>query len=367
MPKLWKKNGVAKNNSDLEEADLSKLAISKPTVVYFPGQLTTDDNHNFISMDLNDVKRIFHDMPEPPQVYLWSHPEEHSPEKKMSLTSLFRTAVHKLSLRRLEMPADRDLKSLFRLAAYKLSFHTSSISETDDLAQKLVMPLVSNAEGQRLSFEEAQKNLRNLTFVGYCYGGLAAQGVYNAARGMMRKAGYSKEETRKLLKEIVLVSFGTFSEPKEEQNRYTTVSLLYNDDNPIGKKELLMHPVHKAFSRFSRRLKIEQLSDSSILVSATAMGSWWDRDKETQKEVIENVQLPRWHKDAFNHFFTDYVSTNDKSNQFSRIVPYALMNAVNRKDTVSPMDLLKVPPGLEKTPEAASYKRKIARAAGHKM
>ena len=184
---------------------------------------------------------------------------------------------------------------------------------------------------------------------------------------MMRKAGYSRKETRTLLKEIVLVTFGSFSEPKEERNRYTTISLLYNDDSPIGKKELLMHPVHKAFSRFSRRLKIEQLSETSILVSATAMGRWSDRDKETQKEVIENVQLPRWRKDAFNHFFTDYVNTNDNSNQFSRMVHYALLNAVSRKETVSPMSLLKTPAGVEKTPAVTSYERKIARASAQIM
>jgi len=361
MPKLWKKTGDAKNNSDLSEVDTSKPIISGPTLVFFPGQITPDDNPANISKDLNDVKNIFRDLPNPPQVYLWSHPED--TERTRALAPRFRAAVYKLSLHKISVPTtSKDLTSFFRLVAYNSSFHRSSTPIARDLTKSLIMPLVSNTEGKRLSFEEAQKNIRNLTFLGYCMGGYAAQGVYNAARKMLRKAGYSRKETRKLLREIVLVTFGTISEPKKEDHRYTTISLIYNDDTMLRAKNRLWHPLSRAFSRSSPRLKVKQLSKSSILVSATLMGKKRDQHKETQKEVIENVHLRPWRKKAFNHFLADYVNSNDKSSQFSRIVQYALINAINRKDTVRPVDLLAPPAAQEKTPEITRYERKIAKA-----
>ena len=358
MPKLWKKTGDAKNNSDIVEVDPAQLAISKPTIVYFPGQITPDDAHDEISRNLNDVKKIFCDLPEPPQVYLWSHPEDTRTTR--ALAPIFCTAVNKLSLGKVNPPTKgSDLTSLSRYLAYKLSFHRSSTVAAENLAQNLIMPLATNAEGKPLPFDEAQKNLRNLTFMGYCIGGFAVQAVYNAAQKMLRKAGYSRKEARALLQEIVLVTIGTFSEPKKEENRYTTVSFIYNDDSMTGAKDKVFHPLHRAFSRSNQRLQVSKLSDSSIIVSGAIMGKKGD---QSQEEVIEGVLLPAWRKGAFNHFFADYVNTNDNTHQFSRIVQYALTNAVNRNGTVKPGDLLKAPAALEKTPEVARYERKITQA-----
>ena len=356
MPKLWKKTGDAKNNSDLVEVDPSQLVISKPTVIFIPGQITPDDAHDEISRNINDVKNIFQDMPEPPQVLLWSHLEDTKTTR--ALAQQFRAAVHKLT--KITPPTTgNDLTSFSRFVAYRFSFQHSSTPAARNLAQKLILPLVTTADGKPLPFDEAQKNLRNLTLMGYCSGGFAAQLLYNAARKMMRKAGYSRKETRSLLQEIVLITIGTFSEPQKEENRYTTVSFLYNDDSIISMKDKLLHPLRRIFSRSSQRLNIKNLSDTSVLVSAAVLGK--KRDKE-QKEVIEGVQLPAWRRGAFNHFFADYVNSNDNSSQFARIVPYTLINAVNRKETVSPEDLLKAPATLEKTPEVARYERKITQA-----
>ena len=111
--KLWKKTSDAKNNSDVVEVDTSQLAISKPTVVYFPGQITPDDAADEISRDLNDVKKIFANLPAPPQVYLWSHPEDSKTTRV--LAPVFCTAVNKLSLGKVTIPTKgSDLTSLSR-------------------------------------------------------------------------------------------------------------------------------------------------------------------------------------------------------------------------------------------------------------
>jgi hypothetical protein len=128
----------------------------------------------------------------------------------------------------------------------------------------------------------------------------------------------------------------------------------------LHKKDQWLHPLRSVFAQFDRRLKIKELSASSLLVTATVMTSQIDRNKH--KNVIEGVRLPPWQKDAFNHFLSDYVNSNDNTSQVSRIVQYSLINAVNRKGPVRPMSLMKAPPLAGKTPEVARYDRKIAAA-----
>lgn len=359
MPKLWKKTGSAKNNSDLVEIEASQLTVSGPTVVYFPGQLTSDNNRDFISIDLNDINELFQGLPSPPQVYLSSLPET-PPQKSLSLSSLFRAAVHNFSFHRLPKPTANDASSMGRRIRYHFSRACSSSFLGRDLAKALVMPLVSNAAGRRVPYGEAQKNLRNLTFMGYSIGNLTAQEIYNAAKKMMRKAGYSKKETRQLLQEIVFVSIGSVAEPRQEAKRYTTVSLIYQDDRFVRGKDKTLHPLRGIFAKSSRHLKIKQLSGSSIVLSAAARGRWRNRKKETP-EVIDNVQLPRWDKMASNHLFVDYVNTNDAGSLFSRIAQHVLINAADRKDTVNPLDLLTAPSTLA-ADTRASYQRKIQQA-----
>jgi hypothetical protein len=367
VSKLWEKTGTAKNNSDLVEVDQSKLDLSKPTVVFFPGQLTNESAPDFISKDLNEVKELFRDMPEQPQVYLWSHPHKNHPKKKFSLSWIFSAAVHRLSFGRIPEAPINELSAVFRLAAYTVTGQRSTTSLAREQARKLIMPLVTDANGKPLPFEQAQKNLRKLTLVGYCIGNLSVQEVFNGALSLMKKSGFKKKDARNLLKEIVLVSFASFAEPQAEHHRYTTVSLIHNDDSMLRKRERLFHPLRRIFSHFSRRLRVKQLSDTSVLISGTNMGKWWDRKKPAQKEVIEDVRLPAWRKDAFNHFMSDYVNTNDKASQFSRIVQYSLINAVSRTDTVKPVELLKAPAAVDKTAETASYERKITAAARKRL
>lgn len=339
MPKLWKKTSDAKNSSDLQEVDLSKLVVFRPTVVFFPGQFASDDNPYHISLEIKHAKDVFSNQPEQPEIYLWSNPDDGTRKRSFARTFL-------------------------RSAFYNATACRTALYSADKLAKGMILPLATDAQGKPLPLAEAQKNLRNLTFFGYCIGNLAAQEVYNAARKMLRKAGYSRKDTRLLLREIVLVSVASASEPAKERHRYTNVTLLYNDDKGIRVKDWIVSPLHtltKSFFKASQKLAIRRLSDTSLLITAAALGRKRDRKKETPSEVIEGVQLPRWNKKATNHFTPDYINSNDNSCQFSRIAEHALVNAVNRKGTVKPVDLLTAPPALEaKTREL--YQRRIQQA-----
>jgi len=346
MPKLWKKTGRAKSNKGLEPVDLSKLTINRPTVIYFPGQLAQDVNQTEISKGINYVKGLFSDLACLPIVYSWSRPDRNT-----RITS--------------------DLSSLFYATACNRILDPGTLSSVRSLAKGLIMPLVSDAEGKPLPFDKAQKNLRKLTFFAHCVGTVDADELHDAAMKMMKKIGYKTEEAHKLLHEIVLVTVGPLSRPEKEDNRYTTISFVNYDDRIINRKEWALNPLHRLsslhnnFSKASRSLKIKQLSDTSILVTATARGARQDRSKKIQEEVIDNVRLPRWSKKALNHLLEDYgVNADSKSSQLAGMAQNALINAVKRKETLKPSQLLETPAITLETEEKKVYQQRMSQALG---
>jgi len=336
MPKLWKKTRDTKDNTDLQQVDLSTLAIASPTVLFISGRETTDKNKTEISKSILFIKKLLKDQPEVssmPEVYSWSH--------------------------------SRQLSRIFNMAAYHYFPRHAYRPSAKKLAQGTIMPLVSDAEGNPLPYAEAQEKLRNLTLFGYSAGSLVAQEVFNASMKMMKKIGYKPEEARKLLQEVVLITIGTISRPTKEENRFTTISLANSDDWFVRAKNRLMHPFQRIFSRAARQLKIRQVSDNSLLVTAAARGRIRDRKKEPI-EIIENVRLPRWSLSSSNHEARDYVNNDDQHSQVSRIVSHALINAVTRKTTLTPSQLLEPVASLEGE-QRALYQSRIAKAQGIKL
>jgi len=336
MSKLWKKTRDASNTSDLEEVKLSELTISKPTVIYLPGRDQTDNKPKEISKGIHFVNKFFAELPSPPQVYMWSNNNKYSLGKGVGF-----------------------VPSLIRVAAYSYFPDRRTGTSSRNLAKKLIMPLVTDAQGKTLPLEQAEKNLRNLTFLSYCLGSVAAQEINNASLKMMTKAGYTKEEAHQLMREIVHVSFATFTRPKAEDDRYTTLSFVNNDDQFLRAKNLMVLPLNsvvslsKSFLNTGRKLEIASLSDTSMLVSATAMARPLSRlPWQKPKEVIDDVTLPSWKildiknkklELITNHTPDAYVNDNPESNQFAGMVQCAMINAVTRKKLIRPVDLLNAP------------------------
>ncbi len=332
MPKLWEKTLDTKDNNNMPEVDLATLAISSPTVVFISGRETTDKNKTEISKSILFIKKLLQDQPEittMPQVYSWSH--------------------------------SRQLSRIFNMAAYHYFPQHSYRPSAKKLAQGIIMPLVS-AGGKPLDYAEAQEKLRNLTLFGYSAGSVFAQEVFNASLKMMQDIGYTPDDARALLQEVALITIGTISRPTHEQDRFTTISLANSDDWFVRAKNRLMHPFHRIFTRAARPLKIRSMSATSLLITAAARGRIRDRKKEPV-EIIENVKLPRWNLASSNHEARDYVNSDDKQSQVSRIVLHALINAVNRKQTLTPSQLIEPVASLGGE-ERALYLRKIAKAQG---
>jgi len=335
MPKLWKKTGDAQGNAQLQEINLSTLAIAEPTVIFISGHVTMDNNPVMIARGLDFMEGIFQGQPEfpdLPQIYSWSHGSTQ--------------------------------KTVFNVAAYDFRPKHAYSSSAKKLALGAIMPLVS-ANNQPLPYAEAQKNLRNLTFLGYSAGNVVAQEVFNASLKMMKEIGYKPEEARTLLHEVVLINIGAVSRPSKEQDRFTTLCLANSDDRFVRIKNVLMHPLRSVFSKATRPLTIEALSDTSLMVSAAASRKRRDRREVSKETVIEGVELPRWNFSVSNHGVYSYINNDDKRSQMSRIASHALINALGRKTTLTPLQLLEPPAAME-AEEKCAYLNKIAKAQGLK-
>lgn len=336
MSKLWEKLGDAKDNSDLREVDITRLRIAGPTVIYFPGKDQADNNPTELSKGVHFMDKLFTDLTAPPKVYIYSHSSKYA-KFSGNLTSLFRVAVY----------------------SHLPGFASSAGRK---MAKNLVLPLVTDTNGKPLPADIARQNLRQLTFVGYCLGSVTAQEVHNNSMKLMRKAGYSKQEARDLLREIVLVSFATFTRPPREADRYTTLAFTNTDDFFVNTKNILVTPVTSllrtgidfATLTTSGQLRIKQLSESSVAVTAAARQNplrsiFWRKAKKN----ADDVTLPHWNPRASNHEARDYINAEDASNQFARMVKYGLLNAVSRDGSVKPLELLNEPQHI-KTPGYAS-------------
>jgi len=314
---LWEKGGDAKENSDLKKVDLPTLSITEPTIVIISGWPVADRKKTMISKEIHSLKKLLAPYAAS-RIYCLSH--------RSGLSASFNTLAYNFS------PA-----------------HETKAAR--DFAQWIIAPLVSE-NGRPLPLDAAKQRLRNLTLYTICAGAVAGQEIYNAALKKMKDIGYKHQEAAELLQEVVDIAVAPLSSPWKETNRFSTLSLVNSDDGMLK----LVHPLRALFHKHGQRLKISPLSATSVLVTASARRKIWQWRK---KEVIEGVSLPRWR--AISHDMPDYINMQDKSSQFSRIVQYALINAVNRKATIKPMDLLEAPATLE-GPAQDNYQRRIRQA-----
>jgi hypothetical protein len=224
------------------------------------------------------------------------------------------------------------------------------------------------ANGQPLPMAQAQKNLRNLTLFSYSAGTIVAQQIFNASVSLMQKNGYKEADARKLLQEIVLVSTGNMSRPTQEKNRFTTLYLAASNDIAVRWKNRLWAPLRNIFKRYARALTIRPLSDTSLLITAAAKKKFWEWKQTpagtTEKKKIAPI-LPRWMSIRSYHELPHYITADDEHSPFSKIVLHALINACNRQNTMTPMDLLE-PVTSHKPEEIRAYRERIQKAVGKK-
>jgi len=330
MAKLWKKTAGPQNEAGLEELTAATLSITKPVIVYLSGILTTDDNPKGIRTGIEDIERLLKNRPQlgaQPEVLAVSH---------------------------------KNLRNIFNIFAYDAFPHSRHSKAAQEMAELLLMPLVA-AEGKPLPMAEAARNLRNLTLVGYSAGSVFAQELFNATLKLMKKSGYAEKPARQLLSEVVLISMATVSRPTKECDRFTTLYLAGSDDIAVRIKNRLTRPLGKIFARYNDALAIRKISKSALLATATIAKKMWEwRDGPDGSSVKFDISplFPKnwWFRS--HHEIEHYVTSDQTHNPMAKLVVNALINAVNRRGSLAPEQLLE-PVTAAGPVEAQDYRQRI--------
>ena len=89
-----------------------------------------------------------------------------------------------------------------------------STDEVEEVADGLFLQRVMNKNGESLSLKEACKNMRNINIVSYCYGQQVLNPMLaNVANKMEYNLGYSEQEIRTVLKQVLNVVYAPYSKP----------------------------------------------------------------------------------------------------------------------------------------------------------
>lgn len=90
--------------------------------------------------------------------------------------------------------------------------------ECKQIADELILPLVSNDNETKIDFETAQKNMRNINIFTFCYGACIVGNIFAyVAERMTYDMGYSSDETSEILRQVLHVSYEPYGE-----NSFTT-------------------------------------------------------------------------------------------------------------------------------------------------
>lgn len=352
MAKLWQRTRAADGTSQLHDISLTDLHITRPSVIYLSGFLTIDSQPGFIAGGLKRLEEMLGHRPAPhdaqqADLYAWSH---------------------------------TNLANVFNMAAYNVAPQTRACAAAKSLARAVIMPLVAsdfkldgdgNISGTPLPLDVAKRNLRNITFLGYSAGTIAAQECYNASLQMMQKIGYTKDAAKDALQEVALISAGNVSRPSKEKDRFTTVYLVASNDKIILAKNRIWAPLKTLFARFARNLNIKKLSATSAFVSAAVTKQKWEMRMAGGKTWRERIRplIPSWTLIKSYHELPHYVTHDENLSQFAKIVNFALTNAVARAPEfaggdgkkLDPLEMIQPPQGIP-APAAAAYNEKIGKA-----
>lgn len=352
MAKLWQRTHTADGKSQLHDISLTDLRITRPSVIYLSGFMTTDSQPGFIAGGLKRLEEAMGHRPAPHDaedvdLYAWSH---------------------------------SSLTNVFNMAAYNLCPQSRASAASYALAQGVIMPLVvkdfkidgdGNLSGTPLPAEEAKRNLRNITFFGYSAGTITAQECFNASLKMMKQLGYTADAARDVLHDVALVSAGNVSRPSKEKDRFTTVYLVASNDRIIRAKNRIWAPLKTLFARYARNLNIKKLSAASAFISAAVSKQsveWRMAKGKTWQERIRPL-IPSWTFIKSYHELPHYVTHDESLSQFAKIVNFALTNAVARAPVyaggdgkrLDPLEMIQPPKGIPAA-DAAAYNAKIEKA-----
>lgn len=206
-----------------------KIPTDKPCVIALGGELTYADifarrytDHIYKLLNKHDLK----DIDIYGVVYTFG---DWRPD--LYRADMFRRAGRKLRLSDTSYAEQRMEEKLHKMRDFE-----PTPAYIEDLFEMIIEPRILDKNGNRFTdMNMVNKNMRNLIFYAHCHGGLALNLLAEHTRTTMKKSGYSADEIKTALKNVLVVQHNPVT-PLEKAG-FTTVSFASATDTTMKKHE----------------------------------------------------------------------------------------------------------------------------------
>ena len=103
------------------------------------------------------------------------------------------------------------------------------IQYIDELFKKTLLHRISN-NGKRLSLHDAMQRIRKLNIVAHCHGAYVAQKLTDKAYKKMQELGYSEQEIKKILSQLLIVAHAPAYNPIKQNARFLGFVSAFDND-----------------------------------------------------------------------------------------------------------------------------------------
>lgn len=210
--------------------------------------------------------------------------------------------------------------------------NTFSNGEAKQFAENVLLSKCLNKDGKRLSIDECQRNLSQVTFFTYCYGDVALNSIMDNFEMALLKVGFDRGEVDKIRDSMSHVSFAR----KEYSRKIPTTFFYAVNDFDIGSINYL------------RKSMLEnncQIKTNLCKAGEKAFGQTYAEERfgnETTSECLEFAYMGIEDKEDFSDHDADhYIANMDRDdnwdiinkkkgiyNPISQMMSWALCRAV---------------------------------------
>jgi hypothetical protein len=325
---LWRREYYKDGSAKLKEVHPGAVDLSRPTLIYCTGYLTTHTQPGYVSGSIKALEELLgggEDLYKQMEIYGTSNKNRHSAAFNVSAYNYKSSEHHTLAEK--EFVENVFLKSI----AKNGKLHSDG-----------------RISGEKRPLKEVREKFQNLTLYGYSYGTIVAQAIHNALREAMLDIGYKQEEITDLAREIVLINVGNVTRPEKEANRFTSLVFQGTNDRPVFLKDLVWRSGEKRLFRKPKELSITRLSERCLFLTThfnKEMYRWKKIEDKYEYQKIDKL-LPKWVPFYSVHEMDYYVTQKETDNEFARIIANALRNAVTRNGSPDVAKLLEVSPPI---------------------
>lgn len=227
-----------------------------------------------------------------------------------------------------------DIFSIHYNAQNKDSVGYLTDEDINQIAEKLFLPRVTDANGNRLPTKKACQNMRNVNILSHCHGEkVASQIIDKVASAMTTNLGYSEEETKQVLRQALLISYAPYSKPNKYSTNFSVKSL--SDDVFVFAEDFFESAEKERYIGAGEFLKKD---NTLTLFTESIVG---EKENINNPKISEHSEISRMSRDE------NWMNKNPRSNAISCCMALVLALGVASSQQQSVQDEFVPIPSLD--------------------